>query len=117
MATPPRSHRRVPEISGDERQQVAHELVLRPEDPRQLGTLAQLVADRGLEAEIEEASGSVVVINGSPLAGELNRAALEAGMTIVHLAERERSLEEAYFALTGTHSGDVEGPGALGGIQ
>jgi ABC-2 type transport system ATP-binding protein len=93
------------------------ELVLRPEDPRQLGTLAQLVADRGLEAEIEEASGSVVVINGSPLAGELNRAALEAGMTIVHLAERERSLEEAYFALTGTHSGDVEGPGALGGIQ
>ncbi len=93
------------------------ELVLRPEDPGQLGTLAQLISDRGLEAEIEESTGSVVVTSGSPLAGELNRAALEAGMTIVHLAERERSLEEAYFALTGTHSGDVDDTGTLGEIQ
>jgi ABC-2 type transport system ATP-binding protein len=93
------------------------ELVLRPEDRGQLGTLAQLISDRGLEAQIEEATGSVVVTDGSPLAGELNRAALEAGMTIIHLAEREQSLEEAYFALTGTHSGDVEVHGALGEIQ
>ncbi len=93
------------------------ELVLRPEDPDQLGTLAQLISDRGLEVEIEETTESVVVASGSPLAGRLNRAALEAGLTIVHLAERERSLEEAYFALTGTHSGDVEDHGALGEIQ
>jgi hypothetical protein len=51
------------------------------------------------------------------LAGELNRAAFEAGIVIAHLAEREGSLEEAYFALTGTHSGDVESVGALGEIQ
>jgi len=50
-------------------------------------------------------------------AGSLNRAAFEAGIVIAHLAERERSLEDAYFALTGTHSGDVETVGALGGIQ
>jgi ABC-2 type transport system ATP-binding protein len=93
------------------------ELVLRPESPDQLGTLVQLISGRGLEAEIEEASASVVVASGSPLAGELNRAAMEAGITIVHLAERERSLEEAYFALTGTHSGDVEGQTVLGEIQ
>jgi ABC-2 type transport system ATP-binding protein len=93
------------------------ELVLRPEVSQQLGTLVELIMAKGLEAEIEEASGSVLVINGGSLAGELNRAALEAGITIVHLAERERSLEEAYFALTGTHSGDVEGRTALGEIQ
>jgi hypothetical protein len=93
------------------------ELLIRPQDPRQLGSLAKLIATRGLEAQIDEDGVSVVVADGSPWAGELNRAALEAGITIVHLAERERNLEDAYFALTGTHSGDVEVNGALGGIQ
>jgi ABC-2 type transport system ATP-binding protein len=93
------------------------ELVLRPEDPDQLGLLLQLIGDKGLRAEIEEATTSVVVIDGSSMAGELNRMAFESGVTINHLAERERSLEEAYFALTGTHSGDVENQGALGVIR
>jgi hypothetical protein len=35
----------------------------------------------------------------------------------VHLAERERSLEEAYFALTGTHSGDAPPMDALGEVE
>jgi ABC-2 type transport system ATP-binding protein len=93
------------------------ELVIRPADPRLLGTLAQLIADRGLAVEIEESTDSVVVSDAASLAGELNRAALEAGLTIVHLAQRERSLEDAYFALTGTNSGDVQGFGTLGEIQ
>jgi ABC-2 type transport system ATP-binding protein len=93
------------------------ELLMRPQDPRQLDRLAQLVAEHGLKVEIDQPSDTVVVVGGSSRAGELNRAAMEAGMTIVHLAERERSLEDAYFALTGTHSGDVEMAGALGGIQ
>ena len=93
------------------------ELVLRPEDAGQLGLLAQLISDRGLEVGIEEATSSVIVAGAGSLAGELNRAAFESGVTITHLAERERSLEEAYFALTGTHSGDVEDRGALGVIR
>ena len=93
------------------------ELVLRPEAAGQLGILAQLISDRGLEAEIEEATSSVIVAGGGSLAGELNRAAFESGVTITHLAEREGSLEEAYFTLTGTHSGDVEDRGALGVIR
>jgi ABC-2 type transport system ATP-binding protein len=93
------------------------ELVLRPEDPRQLGQLAEVISDRGLEAEIEEATSSVVVVGAASMAGELNRAAFESGVTVNHLAERERSLEEAYFALTGTHSGDVEDGAALGTIR
>ena len=93
------------------------ELEIRAGDRGQLGDLAQLIADRGLAVQIEEASGSVVVADGAALAGELNRAAFEAGIVIVHLAEREGSLEDAYFALTGSHSGDVETVGALGEIQ
>jgi ABC-2 type transport system ATP-binding protein len=93
------------------------ELELRPADPSQLGTLAQLIADRGLQVQIEEATGSVITSDGAALAGELNVAALKAGIVVVHLAERERSLEDAYFALTGSHSGDVEAVGALGEIQ
>jgi ABC-2 type transport system ATP-binding protein len=93
------------------------ELVIRPEDAGQLGALAQLLADEGLAARIEESDGAVVVSDAVMRAGSLNRAAFGAGIVIAHLAERERSLEDAYFALTGTHSGDVETVGALGGIQ
>jgi ABC-2 type transport system ATP-binding protein len=93
------------------------ELVIRPEDAGQLGNLAQLLSETGCTAQIEESSGSVVVADAVALAGALNRTAFEAGIVIAHLAERERSLEEAYFALTGTHSGDVETAGVLGGIQ
>jgi ABC-2 type transport system ATP-binding protein len=93
------------------------ELVIRTDQAGQLGDLAQLLSDRGLVVQIEEASGSVVVSDAVALAGELNRAAFEAGIVVAHLAERAGSLEEAYFALTGTHSGDVETVGALGEIQ
>ncbi len=93
------------------------DLVLRPSDPGQLRTLAALISAQGLDAQIEESTASVVVVNGGAFAGALNSSAVLEGMTIVHLAERERSLEEAYFALTGTHSGDVERKGVLGGVQ
>jgi ABC-2 type transport system ATP-binding protein len=93
------------------------ELVIRPDDAGRLGTLARMISARGLQVQIEESSGALVVSDAAALAGELNRAAFEEGIVIVHLAERERSLEEAYFALTGTHSGDVESVGALGEIQ
>ena len=93
------------------------ELVLRAEDPNQLSLLAQLVREKGLGAEIEEETRSVVVVDGSSMAGELNRVAFESGVILNYMAERERSLEEAYFALTGTHSGDVEDRGTLGVIR
>jgi ABC-2 type transport system ATP-binding protein len=93
------------------------ELVLRPEDPSQLRLLAQLMLDRGLEAVIEQETRSVVITDGNSVAGELNRVAFESGVIINRLAERERSLEEAYFDLTGTHSGDVEDRGVLGVVR
>lgn len=93
------------------------ELVIRPEEPIRLGELAALLSGRGLTARIDASSGTLVVSDAVALAGSINRSAFEAGIVIAHLAERERSLEDAYFALTGTHSGDVEAVGALGGIQ
>jgi ABC-2 type transport system ATP-binding protein len=93
------------------------ELVLRTDDAGQLGTLAGLLSDRGLTVRIEETTSAVVVSDAAELASELNRAAFEAGIVLAHLAEREGSLEEAYFALTGTHSGDVEAVGVLGDVQ
>jgi ABC-2 type transport system ATP-binding protein len=91
------------------------ELVIRPENPELLGTLARMVAGRGLQVGVEDAS--VIVTGGVSLAGELNRAAMEANIDVVHLAERERGLEEAYFALTGTHSGDTQDLSALGEVR
>jgi ABC-2 type transport system ATP-binding protein len=92
------------------------DLVIRPDTPEFLGGLARLAAALGLHVEIDEPSSAVIVSEGVPFAGQLNRAALDAGITVVHLAERERSLEEAYFAITGTHSGDVRGQAALGEV-
>jgi ABC-2 type transport system ATP-binding protein len=93
------------------------EIVLRPEDPNQLGLLARLIWEKGLRAEIEDETRSLVVVGGSSMAGDLNRIAFESGVVLNYVADRESSLEEAYFALTGTHSGDVEDRGTLGLIR
>jgi ABC-2 type transport system ATP-binding protein len=99
------------------RSRTRSELVIRPEDPELVGTLARMIAARGQQVTVEMDSGSVIVTDGVPLAGLLNRAAMEADVAVVHLAERERSLEEAYFALTGTHSGEAQPVDALGEVE
>jgi ABC-2 type transport system ATP-binding protein len=96
------------------------ELVLRPETAAQLASLAGLVDSMGFESRIEDVSHgvrAVVVLADAAEAGRCNRAAHEAGITLVHLSERTRSLEEAFFELTGTHSGDATSAHALGGIR
>ena len=78
-----------------------------------------MISDRGsVSLVIEEATCSVIVAGGGArwLVSSIE-SPFESGVTITHLAERERSLEEAYFALTGTHSGDVEDRTALGMIR
>ena len=39
------------------------------------------------------------------------------GITLAHLSERTRSLEEAFFDLTGTHSQDTMAARSLGGVK
>jgi ABC-2 type transport system ATP-binding protein len=96
------------------------ELVLRPETAAQLASLAGLIDGMGFASHIEEGAHgvrSVVVEAELADAARLNRSAMEAGCTLVHLAERTRSLEEAFFELTGTHSRDTTSAHALGGIR
>ena len=42
---------------------------------------------------------------------------MESGITLVHLSERRRSLEDAFFELTGTASGDTPVTASLGEIK
>jgi ABC-2 type transport system ATP-binding protein len=96
------------------------ELVLRPETAAQLASLADLVELAGFQARVEEESlgqQSLVVEAGLDAAARLNRMSMEAGITLVHLSQRTRSLEEAFFELTGTHSRDTESAHSLGGIK
>jgi ABC-2 type transport system ATP-binding protein len=96
------------------------EIVLRPEMPALLESLEALLEGAGFTARIEDAGpgpSSVVVEAGSARAGDINRLSAGAGITLVHIAERTRSLEEAFFELTGSHSRDAMATHSLGGIR
>jgi ABC-2 type transport system ATP-binding protein len=87
----------------------------RPEDPDQVESLAELVRRAGHPARADQ---NMVVVEADPdWAGELNRLAMDAGCTLVHLSAERPSLEEAFFGLTGTHSGEVVGAAAMGGVE
>ncbi len=95
------------------------ELILRPESESSLASLLTLVQRAGFAARVEEALLSpptVVVEAGSDQAAPLNRLAMHADITLIHISERARSLEEAFFELTGTHSRDVETAHSLGSV-
>jgi ABC-2 type transport system ATP-binding protein len=96
------------------------ELILRPEASASLAPLAALVEQAGFTAHIEGPSlgaDTLVVEAGSDQAATLNRMAMEAHITLIHISERAPSLEEAFFELTGSHSRDVAATHSLGGIR
>jgi ABC-2 type transport system ATP-binding protein len=96
------------------------ELVLRPESAVQLPVLTKLVQQAGFGAHTENVSLGVDVVvadAGTQDAAALNRLAMNADVTLIHIAERTRSLEEAFFELTGSHSRDTGATHSLGGIK
>ncbi|HEX3792983.1 MAG TPA: ABC transporter ATP-binding protein [Acidimicrobiales bacterium] len=96
------------------------EVVLRPESASRLAALVALLDGAGFPARIEEDAldGSCVVVSiGAERAGELNRMCMGADITLSHIAERRRSLEEAFFELTGSHSRDTALAHSLGGVR
>jgi ABC-2 type transport system ATP-binding protein len=82
-------------------------------------------ADRDLLIKLLEEAGCVVVPNASQLqvlapdrtAADLNRLAAGGGITLCQLTEHTRSLEGAFFALTGTKSADVPDGQEMGAIR
>jgi ABC-2 type transport system ATP-binding protein len=95
------------------------ELILRPESSAALAPLVALIRQEGYSARIDNisAEGTAVVVEaGVDEAGTLNRLAMGADITLIHISERARSLEEAFFELTGSHSRDVTATHSLGRV-
>ena len=88
----------VDDLAGDRGVQ----LVARPEEAAQVDLVFAVVRSTGRHAEIV---GDEVVVEAEPgWAGDLNRLAMGMGVTLVHLTERRRSLEDAFLELTGSAS-------------
>lgn len=80
-----------------------HELVARPENQDDVERLVSVVRSLGRPVRVD---GEMVHVQAGPeWAAELNRAAMDAGITLVHLSERRPSLEEAFFRLVGAPEG------------
>lgn len=84
------------------------QLLACPEEALQAEKLLGVVAGAGLEARIvHHRAGPVVEVDADrSWAACVNRLAMDAGITLVHLAERPVSLEEAFFAITGRVAGE-----------
>jgi ABC-2 type transport system ATP-binding protein len=96
------------------------ELVLRPESASSLASLLALIRQAGFTARVEDLPGGVevvAVVAGLGQAAALNRLAMNADITLIHISERSRSLEEAFFELTGSHSRDAIPTHSLGGVR
>ena len=95
------------------------ELLARPEHPEQAAALITLVEQAGHGARLaeDEPPATVAVDADASWAADLNRLATAAGITLVHLSERPRRLEEAFFALTGGATGDVIAGVSPGGAR
>jgi ABC-2 type transport system ATP-binding protein len=93
------------------------DLSVAPEFAKDLGLLGGLLRTRG--CVVDDASDSdKLLITESPMnPAEINRLAAEAGITLRMLTENSRSLEQAFFALTGLRSSDVRHDNELGAIR
>jgi hypothetical protein len=78
------------------------------------------VEQAGFIARVEDLPGGVealAVVAGLGQAAALNRLAMAADIALIHISERSRSLEEAFFELTGSHSRDATSTHSLGGVR
>jgi ABC-2 type transport system ATP-binding protein len=93
------------------------ELVVRPEHEADLDRVLKLVMDAGHPARLQDDRAAIVVESSADWAPELNRLAFANHITLAQLTARAPSLEEAFFTLTGTHSGDAGSPATIGEIR
>jgi len=93
------------------------EFLVAPEHDRDRGSLAGLLEQAGCTVTPDNAEGLLLVEAPGMDAAELNRLAARNGITLRQLAERTRSLERAFFALTGTKSADVPDGQEMGAIR
>jgi len=93
----------------------APEMIVRTENLDDARRLLLLVKGTGRGARIvsENGSTSLEIAADCSWAGDLNRLAMANGITLVHLAERRSTLEEAFFEITRKDVKDNIGRGDL----
>lgn len=93
------------------------EFLVAPEHDSDRELLAGLLRKAGYTVTPELTGGLLLVQAPGVDAAGLNRFAAQNGITLRQLAERTRSLERAFFALTGTKSADVPDGQEMGAIR
>jgi ABC-2 type transport system ATP-binding protein len=93
------------------------EFLVAPEHDADRGALARLLEQAGGTVTPDDPGGALLVEVPGAGAADLNRLAGQGGITLRQLTERTRSLERAFFALTGTRSADVPDGQEMGAIR
>jgi ABC-2 type transport system ATP-binding protein len=88
-----------------------------PEHAADLPLLAGLLREAGGTVAERPVDAALLVAASGLGAADLNRLAARNGITLRQLAEQTRSLERAFFALTGTASADVPAGQEMGAIR
>jgi ABC-2 type transport system ATP-binding protein len=85
------------------------DIVVAPEHAADLEQLAKILEVAGLSVMASPGEGTAVVSASGVSAADLNRLAARSGITLRQIAERTHSLEDVFFALTGTDAGLRDG--------
>jgi hypothetical protein len=91
--------------------------ILAPEHDADLPLLTWLFQEAGCTVTRPAAEIAVLIEAPGLGAADLNRLAARGGITLRQLTENSHSLEQAFFALTGTASADVPGGQEMGAIK
>ncbi|MGH3264876.1 MAG: ABC transporter ATP-binding protein [Trebonia sp.] len=93
------------------------DIVIAPEHDEDSERLVKILEAEGCTATAQPADGAVRVGTAGLSAADLNRLAASNGITLRQLAEQTRSLERAFFALTGTDDAGLRPGQEMGAIK
>jgi ABC-2 type transport system ATP-binding protein len=93
------------------------DVLVAPEHDEDRGRLAKILEAAGCTVTIVPAEATIQVSAQGISAAELNRLAASNGITLRRLAEQTRSLERAFFALTGTDDAGLRPGQEMGAIK
>ncbi|MGH3253693.1 MAG: ABC transporter ATP-binding protein [Trebonia sp.] len=93
------------------------DVIVAPEHDADCEQLAKVLEAAGCATTLQPAEHSVRVETAGLSAADLNRLAARNGITLRQLAEQTRSLERAFFALTGTDDADLRPGQEMGSIK
>ena len=93
------------------------DFLIAPEHDADRDVLVKLLQAAGCRVNPHAAQSAILVETPGLGAADLNRLAAGGGITLRQLTERTRSLERAFFALTGTASADVPAGQEMGAIK